>query len=125
MFLVAAVMLPLGNLRAQNPESKPDDSQYERLGDSPLDQDIDLDLTVPVRQAAPPSKLPEIAAPEPSQQIADFLASATRAMQAGRIDQPPDDCAWFYYRAVLDIDPGNPEALQGLLEVQQVMLASA
>jgi formylglycine-generating enzyme required for sulfatase activity len=124
MFLMAAVMLPAGILRAQNPESKPDDSQYERLGDSPLDQDIDLDLTVPVRQAPPSSKPPESAAPEPSQQIADFLASATRAMQAGRIDQPPDDCAWFYYRAALDIDPGNPEAQQGLMDVQQVMLAS-
>jgi hypothetical protein len=79
---------------------------------------------VPVRQAAPSSKPPESAAPDPSQQLADYLASASRALQAGRIDQPPDDCAWFYYRAVLDIDPGNAEAQQGLLEVQQVMLAS-
>jgi formylglycine-generating enzyme required for sulfatase activity len=124
MFLVAGAMLATGNVCAQNTQTPPAEDQYERLGDSPLDQDIDLDLTVPVRETAGSPKPPESKVLDQPQQVAGHLARAAEALRAGRVDQPADDCAWFHYRAVLDIDPENPEAQQGLLEVQQVMLAS-
>lgn len=51
------------------------------------------------------------------------LGAARKAMQDGRIDQPENNSAWFFYRQVLDQYPGQLEAQQGLLEVQQDMLA--
>ncbi|MGH8034755.1 MAG: SUMF1/EgtB/PvdO family nonheme iron enzyme, partial [Lysobacterales bacterium] len=51
------------------------------------------------------------------------LAAAGLAMAAGRVDQPEENCAWYFYRQVLDQDPANEEALQGLLLVQQDMIA--
>jgi len=124
MFLVAALALPAANLRAQNTESTPASEQFERLGDTPAGKEIDLQLTVPKREPASAAEPPAPEAPDQQQLIARHLASGAKALQAGRIDQPPDDCAWFHYRAVLDMDPENAEAQQGLVEVQQVLLAS-
>jgi len=124
ILLLVASLLPAATACAQEPESDAAERQYERLGDSPLDEDIDLDLTVPARGADRPAEQPANGTADQQQLISRNLANAAKALQAGRIDQPVDDCAWFYYRAVLDIDPANPEALQGLLDVQQVLLAN-
>lgn len=124
MFLMVAVMLPVGSLCAQDADSTQDRDHYERLGDSPLDEGIDLDLTVPVREKPRTPAAPESEVLDQTQLIERHLAKAAAALQAGRVDEPPDDCAWFYYRAVLDIDPDNANAQQGLVDVQQVMLAS-
>ena len=53
------------------------------------------------------------------------LAAAREAMESGRVDQPEDNSAWFFYRQVLDQDPANEEAQAGLLAVQQDMIARA
>jgi formylglycine-generating enzyme required for sulfatase activity len=53
------------------------------------------------------------------------LAAARKAMQAGRVDQPEDNSAWFFYRQALDQAPGNEEAIGGLLAVQQDMIRRA
>ena len=124
MFLVVAAMLPPGILHAQKPESSESGRQYERLGDSPLDDDIDLELTVPVREEPRPPEPPASENLDQQQLIEQNLARAARAMQAGKIDNPPGDCAWFYYRSVLDADATNAEAQQGLLDVQKIMLAN-
>jgi hypothetical protein len=125
MFLVAAILLPATRIAAQESVSAPESEPFERLGDAPPNPEIDLQLTVPVREPDPASGHPANEIPDQQQLISAHLANGARALQAGRIDQPPDDCAWFHYRAVLDVDPENAQALQGLLEVQQVLLASA
>ena len=51
------------------------------------------------------------------------LESARNAMTESRVDEPADNCALFFYRQVLDLDPANEEALHGLLLVQQDMVA--
>jgi formylglycine-generating enzyme required for sulfatase activity len=53
------------------------------------------------------------------------LAAAQAAMQEGRVDQPRNDCAWSHYQAVLEIDPENAEAQQGLIAVQQALVSQA
>jgi formylglycine-generating enzyme required for sulfatase activity len=53
------------------------------------------------------------------------LEAARVAMQAGRVDQPEDNSAWFFYRQVLDQNPTNEQARAGLLAVQQDMIARA
>lgn len=58
-------------------------------------------------------------------QVQGKLEAARLAMAAGRVDQPEDNCAWYFYRQVLDQDPENEEARQGLLLVQQDMIARA
>ncbi len=65
---------------------------------------------------------------EPSDQqllVERHLVAARAAVRAGKIDQPPDDCAWSHYRAAQDIDPGNAEALQGLVVVQKALISRA
>jgi formylglycine-generating enzyme required for sulfatase activity len=56
-------------------------------------------------------------------QVQGKLEAARLAMADGRVDQPEDNCAWHFYRQVLDQDPENEEARQGLLLVQQDMIA--
>ncbi|MDH3787681.1 MAG: SUMF1/EgtB/PvdO family nonheme iron enzyme, partial [Xanthomonadales bacterium] len=84
-----------------------------------------LDLTVPLQQPAPAEDSAEEAQRKQQKAIARQLAAARKALQEGRIDQPPSDCAWTHYRSVLDIDPQNEEALQGLRNVQQAMVDQA
>lgn len=53
------------------------------------------------------------------------LTDAALAEREGRIDQPPNDCAWFHYRSVLTLDPENAAAKSGLQRVQEAMIARA
>lgn len=58
-------------------------------------------------------------------EIQRHLAAAREAMAAGRVDQPEDNSAWFFYRQVLAQDPANEEAQLGLAVVRQDLLARA
>ncbi len=53
------------------------------------------------------------------------LAAARKAMQEGRLDQPENNSAWFFYRQVLDSAPENIEAQEGLIAVQEYIIARA
>ncbi len=124
ILLLVASAQPAVDLYAQNDPDTRSERGYERLGDAAVEGDFELDMTVPRSEE-------ELAA-EPKreqltldQRIAGQLAQAAAAMQAGRIDQPPRDCAWSHYRAAMDLDPENTEAQQGLVAVQQVMVARA
>ncbi len=91
-----------------------------RLGDiDPLEQ-WNPELSAPVAEpAAVPENIP------PDLEVSRNLAAARSAMQDGRVDQPENDCAWYFYRAALDLEPHNNEALLGLLAVQQEMISKA
>jgi len=109
---------------AQNDEPPGSERQRKRLGDSPVHVERELDLAVPSGEEKSSDSPGEEQLTE--QQLIDHqLAAATAALQAGRVDQPPNDCAWSHYRKVLDIDPENEEALQGLIVVQEAMVARA
>jgi len=124
ILLLLASALPGAVAYAQKDESHSPERQRERLGEIPAQDERELDLTVPTREGkSSDSPGEEQLTRQPL--IERKLAAATAAMRAGKIDQPPSDCAWSHYRAVLDIDPENAEALQGLIEVQEVMLDRA
>jgi formylglycine-generating enzyme required for sulfatase activity len=53
------------------------------------------------------------------------LAAARKAMQENRIDQPANNCAWYFYRQVLDSAPENIEAQEGLVSVQEFIISRA
>jgi formylglycine-generating enzyme required for sulfatase activity len=53
------------------------------------------------------------------------LAAARKAMQENRLDQPENNSAWFFYRQVLDSAPENIEAQEGLIAVQEYIIARA
>lgn len=53
------------------------------------------------------------------------LALANDAMRAGRVVSPQGDNAWYYYRGVVDRDPSNQAAQQGLANVQQYLVDEA
>ncbi len=66
-----------------------------------------------------------------NKQLADLdkiegqLEAARKAVKENRIDQPDNNCAWFFYRQALDNAPENIEAQQGLISVQEHILARA
>ncbi|NND57351.1 MAG: SUMF1/EgtB/PvdO family nonheme iron enzyme, partial [Xanthomonadales bacterium] len=78
-----------------------------------------------VREAPPAQPAPAPPEPAPEQIVERSLAAAAAAMKAGRVDQPAGSSAWTYYRAVLDADPRNEEARQGLIEVQTALVSRA
>lgn len=53
------------------------------------------------------------------------LIAARKAMQDGRLDQPENNSAWFFYRQVLDSAPDNLEAQEGLISVQEYIISRA
>ena len=55
---------------------------------------------------------------ERKREVDRALAAGDLALREGRIDQPPGDCAWFHFRTVLELDPGNEAAVTGLQAVQ-------
>jgi len=125
ILLLAACALPEGYLYAQNTDSARAESRLERLGDDPVEPELELDLTVPTREVKPSEEPPDANIPSQQQVIDRHLVAARAALQAGRIDQPANDCAWSHYRAVQDIDPQNEEAQQGLLVVQKALVERA
>lgn len=60
-----------------------------------------------------------------ARQVDELLASAENARQQDALIEPPLESAYFYYRRVLELDRTNPEALRGLVDVQQAMVANA
>jgi formylglycine-generating enzyme required for sulfatase activity len=102
----------------------------QEVGEAPVENEYEFDLTVPQRDAAPvPEETPEAkqAAEEFKREMAieQHLAAAVESEREGRMDQPPENCAWFHYRKVQDLDPQNASAAAGLLRVQEAMIAGA
>jgi formylglycine-generating enzyme required for sulfatase activity len=125
ILLLVAGTLPGSLLYAQNNESAQAERQLERLGDSPVTGEPELDPTVPTREVKPP-EVPASDETYSQQQLIDrHLRAAGEALRAGKIDLPADDCAWSHYRAVHDLDPENAEAQQGLLAVQAALVSRA
>jgi formylglycine-generating enzyme required for sulfatase activity len=114
-----------------SPQDSPQDSQgIQGLGEATDENEYELDLTVPAREVTPPApqtpeekRAAETLARE--QAIEQHLAAAASAERDGRIDQPAGDCAWFYYRKALDMDPQNGSAEAGLKRVQAALIARA
>ena len=125
ILLLVAVMLPAAELYAQSNEASLPDRTYERLGEGPASAEHTLDLTVPTNEQEPPPETAEDLQLKKQQAIAEAFSAARKAMKEGRIDQPANDCAWSHYRAVLDLDPQNSTARQGLVDVQKTMISRA
>lgn len=125
ILLLAAGLSAGTELLAQNEGSPDRERSFERLGDMPESEEHALDLTVPTReQQAPPGPVEQPQAKH-QQAVEEGLAAARKALREGRIDEPPNNCAWFHYRSVLDLDPSNEEAAKGLQEVQKRMISQA
>ena len=125
ILLLVASALPYGFLHAQNTDSSQAESRPARLGDDPVEPELELDLVVPTREAKPSEEPPVDNKLSQQKEIDRHLVAARAALQAGRIDQPANDCAWSHYRAVQDVDPQNAEAQQGLLAVQKALVSRA
>jgi formylglycine-generating enzyme required for sulfatase activity len=57
--------------------------------------------------------------------VEEALAAGRLAFAEGRVDQPPGDCAWFYFSRALDLDPASEAAADGLRAVQEDMIERA
>ncbi len=125
ILLLVASALPDDFVHAQSIDSAQAESRPERLGDDPVEPELELDLIVPTREVKPPEEPPVDNSLSRQKEIDRHLVAARAALQAGRIDQPSNDCAWSHYRAVQDIDPQNAEAQQGLLAVQKALISRA
>ena len=127
ILLFLAAILAAGLACAQEPEESESPSEFKRLGGQPVENEPTLDLKLPQ-----PEKKPETAAErrqrqerERMQAVSRHLAEAEEAMRAGRVDQPIENSAWTHYSSALKLDPGNAAALEGLVAVQEDMIAQA
>lgn len=62
---------------------------------------------------------------EQSREIIELLSTASDAVQEGRLVSPEDDNALARYRAVLEIDPENSDARQGIENLERRLLEQA
>ncbi|WP_191621405.1 formylglycine-generating enzyme family protein [Marinihelvus fidelis] len=62
---------------------------------------------------------------ETARQVDDLLAAAAAARRAGALIEPPLESAYYYWRRVVELDRTNPEAAEGLAQVQQAMVDNA
>jgi formylglycine-generating enzyme required for sulfatase activity len=104
--------------------------EFQRLGDQPVDEGLNLELNVPQPKEPPvrpetPEERQVREQREREQAMQRLLAAARQAEDADRIDQPAGDSAWFYYRKALDLDPQNEAAMAGLQRVQRAMVENA
>ena len=131
ILILASLIGQSGLLVAQEPAAEDSDRQeMQRLGDKPVENEYELDVTVPPTRVVPPKpETPEERATREASEraaaISQNLAAGDRAFAAGRVDQPPGDSAWFHYRAAQDLDPENAQAAEGLARVQQNMIQRA
>ncbi|RMH47079.1 MAG: serine/threonine protein kinase [Gammaproteobacteria bacterium] len=58
-------------------------------------------------------------------QIKAFLQKAKEAEKAGRYSEPENESAWYYYRQVLELEPGNEDARKGIRGLVSVYLTLA
>ena len=93
--------------------------------------------TPPRTEVPAPARNPAAAAPEavapstaagataPAEQVEALLAQARAALRDKHYIDPAADNALAYFRAVLNLDPGNGEARQGIERVAELLLARA
>jgi len=122
--------MPALDLSAQETAPREEPDSLQRLGKPAVEDEYELDLGVLQADQAQPAPDPAAAGVEASSlerelAIEQQLAAAVTAEREGRIDEPPGDCAWFYYRSVRDLDPANVAADQGLRRVQEYMIGRA
>jgi len=130
MLILAAVFLAVPGAHAQQAPPEAEKAPLQRLGDKPVENEYQLDLSVPQSQAPEPQ--PETEAQRQAREVFErelaieqHLAAGARAFKQGDVDQPPGESAWFHYRAALDLDRSNADAAAGLARVQDEMIARA
>jgi len=60
------------------------------------------------------------AAANPNSEYREYLLKARHARELLRFATPAKDNAYYYYRKILEKDPQNPEALQGVAEIAEI-----
>jgi len=115
---------------AQASAPQPAEKGIQSLGEAASENEYELDLTMPLQAADPavvetPEARRAAEAFEREMAVERALAAAAEAEREGRVDQPPNDSAWFHYRKALELDPGNSAAEAGLKRVQEAMIAHA
>ena len=120
-------LTPVLPVAAQEVDDSRSPGEFKRLGADAVENEPVLDLSLPEPESRPETQEQIAARREQTRQaaIAESLEAARTAMRAGRVDYPREDSAWSHFRKVLDIDPGNVEALNGLAAVQRAMVSRA
>lgn len=80
-----------------------------------VDAAIIATLQARLRDADAPAAIP----------VSELLELAAQRVSENRLIAPANDSARSYYRAVLDSEPGNPVALQGMTFVASILLSDA
>ncbi|MDJ0656117.1 MAG: SUMF1/EgtB/PvdO family nonheme iron enzyme [Xanthomonadales bacterium] len=89
--------------------------------DSPDENPGSSRATGPQSAAGPGPRAPE----QESGELAEALVSAAFYRAAGQLAEPAGENAWDMYSRVLEIDPGNSDAVNGRREIRDAYLQSA
>ena len=79
----------------------------------------------PAAATAPAGPVAKPAATAPAEELEAQLERARSAMRDKRYIDPPSDNALAHYKTVLDLDPQNGEARQGLDRITELLIARA
>ena len=130
MLILALLSLPASDTVAQAEGRAEQAHGIQQLGEASVESEYEFDLTVPLQESGPSEEQNTEAARaaeafEREMAIEQHLAAGARAEREGRIDDPPDDCAWLHYRLALEQEPQNAAAAGGLIRVQNALIARA
>lgn len=105
--MIACVSYTQAQQQAEQPPKEASESRrIERLGGGTADE-WEMSLAVP------------------SVAVASLLRSADEALESGRVLQPDNDNAHYYFQQVLAREPDHAAALEGMARVQRALLDQA
>jgi serine/threonine protein kinase len=89
--------------------------ESEKPSPPPTPETGSLPSTVYYPSSAPPTSKTERAVVR--HKVRFLLAKATEKLNQYQLTTPPNNCAFYYYQKVLDLDPGNQEAKLGFIKI--------
>jgi hypothetical protein len=81
-----------------------------------------VDVVVKALSERPPDLAPSATEPKDTATIEVIRALtwlANKSLEDFRLTYPPNDNAYYYFSRLLEIDPGNPVARQGILQIAE------
>ncbi len=73
--------------------------------------------TAEVAAATPAPNAPPQSAPPPAEVTQALLWLGKRSLEEYKLTYPPNDNAYYYFNRLLEMDPGNQDAVTGILEI--------
>ncbi len=117
---IISIFLSLSSTEVEPSVEGSQKSEVTVLQQSKTDQESTPDLSPQLHQLLVLKQEQEEKKSSRQRKIQSLLDNADTAFRYKRFTVPKGDCAFFYYKQVLDIAPGNEDALDGLRQISEM-----